>query len=215
MLVVADLAEAIRIAIDAKDKDGNSIAGTSEMTGYAQAVINTLLVAPINHAIPGDVTGDTTAGAPLQNGAATNGIVGPLSSGVWQSALSSSFPTANPANLSVDANGSTGYISSAATSEFAAGTITGSSTATPLSPGILAAGAGANGTIEGLSGAAWAAAVMPPGADPVLTQKIYDAISDYVEANAECEYLVGSVTGTTPAASGPLQAGVALLGTIS
>lgn len=214
MLNENDLADIINNAIAATDKDNNPISTTAEMMTYSSAIITTFQSAMTTHLV-GTVTGVTTAGAPLANGAAMNGLLLNFLSATWLGVMTSGFPTANPANLNSEASASTGYISGAAMINFASGTITGTCTSTPVAPGPLVAGAGTMGTVDDLMGSDWASAVIPPMGDSVLTENIYNAIVNYINTNAEVEYITGSVTGTCPPAAGPLAAGTAIGGLIS
>lgn len=212
MLNVDNLAKEINKAIDAKDKDGNPQPVTPEQKAYAKAVIDTYKAASTAHAL---VTADTVAAAPITNGAAENGLLVGFTQGPWIAATSAGFPGSNPAMLAVEASGSVAYLLGASKINFEAGNIQGVSTATPTSPGPLAAGLGVDGKVIGIDGAPWASSVMPPGGDPGLAKKIYDAITKYIKDNAEIAYASGSVNGTCPAVSGPLTLGVAVGGVIT
>lgn len=212
-LVKADLALAINDAIAATDKDGNPIAVTSQMEAYADAIITTLTAGLVNHAIPGSVLGVTSPGSPLSNGSALAGLLTALIPATWSGVMQAAIPDAT--SLSQEASASTGYLMSSALVNFAAGNIKGTCTNTPVAPGPLANGEGADGEISGIAGAAWASAVMPPTGDPTLTQAIYNAICDYVTSNAAATYAAGTVQGVCPPGGGPLSAGVALAGTLA
>jgi hypothetical protein len=205
------LAEEINKAIGATDKDGQPIEITDEMKAYAQAVINTLQAGIVTHAL---VTGDTVAGAPLVNGAASDGIVLGLLPPLWQGVMTSAIPDADPAALLNDAANSTTYLTANTKITFSAGQITGTASSTPTAPGPLLLGAGNGGIVEGLSGEDWANAAAPPDADQDLTNKIYTAIVKYIENNAEVTYPPGTVQGVCPPASGPLAGGFATGGFI-
>jgi hypothetical protein len=211
---ISDLADVINLAIGATDKDGVPISVTPEMEKYAEAVITTLQAGLVNHAT-GTVNGVTAPGAPLALGAALGGLISNLLPTTWMGVMSAAIPLANPAQLLQDATQSTTYLTASSLVNFLPGAITGTCTNTPVSPGPLTNGAGSAGLIVGLAGAPWAAAVMPPGGNPILTQNIYNAIAGYILANAECEYLTGSVVGVCPAAGGPLTAGTGLNGTVA
>lgn len=216
MLDATKLAEEINKAIGASDCNGKKIKVTEEMKTYAKAVL-TIMQATTAH-LPGTVTGVTAPGAPLANGAASNGMIVGLSPGPWQGVMSAGFAKSNPGALSKEATASTGYISGAAKINFAAGNIVGTCTNVgPPSPapGPLAAGAGTDGTIDSLDGTAWAQVVMPPLGNPALAAKIYKAIVKYVNENAEVTYAPGSVVGVCPPGGGPLSAGAATGGVIS
>jgi hypothetical protein len=99
---------------------------------------------------------------------------------------------------------------------FASGDITGTCTNTPLSPGPLAGGAGANGKISGLSGSTLAtlvqAAVGYPNVSAPLTA-FCTAICNYIMANAVVSYT--TVTGLCPTGGGPLSLGTGIGGTVA
>lgn len=213
MLKSSELAKRINTALGATDKDGLPIAVTAEMETYAKAVL-TLKLATTAHA-PGTVTGTTAPGAPLVNGAAMNGLLVGFVPAPWLGELTSGFPTADPSALAKDATLSVGYINGAAKINFQAGNITGTCTNTAEAPGPLAAGAGTGGTIDELNGSDWAKIVLPPLGDPAMAERVYQAISDYINEEAEVTYASGTVTGTCPPASGTLQAGTAAGGTIT
>lgn len=213
-LNINDLADVMNAALAVLDKDGAPIATTDQMKTYAEAVITTLQTGIVSH-ITGTVNGVTAPGSPLVAGAALGGLVANLLPTTWASIVSGGNPLANPAMLVTDSTQSTAYLTSSCLVNFIAGTITGTCTNTPVSPGPLAAGAGTGGLILGLVGAAWAAAVMPPSGNPILTQNLYNAIAGYIMTNAEVEYASGGIIGTCPAGGGPLVAGTGVGGTIT
>lgn len=212
-LVKADLAAAINDAIAAKDKDGNSISVTPQMEAYADAIITTITAGLVNHAIPGSVVGVTSPGSPLSNGAALAGLLSALIPATWSGVMQSAIPDATA--LTQEASASTSYLMSSSLVNFEPGTVKGSCTNTPTSPGPLANGEGEGGKIAGIAGPAWASAVMPPDGDPTLTQAIYNAICSYLIDNAEASYAANTVQGVCPPGGGPLSAGVAAGGTVA
>lgn len=211
-LNVDDLAEVIKDAIGATDKDGNPIEVTSEMKAYSEAIISTLTASNFSHT---SVTGNTTAASPLQNGAAQGGLFNSLSSSIWLDKMTSGFPDAESDALSEEADSSTSYLQGAALINFEAGEITGQCTSTAEAPGPLVNGAGQGGEISGIEGAAWASVVNPPTGDPEFSEKLYKAITNYIKENTEATYAPNSVTGVCPSSSGPLQGGVGVGGIIS
>lgn len=214
MLVPADLASAIRVAIGATDKDGNPITTTPEMLAYANAIIDTLSAGSLDNAT-GSVTGTGIPLSPLVNGAASGGLL-TLSSGPWSAALSSGFPSADPGKLSAETGVSVPFVESNSQIDFPSGTITGTCTATPATPGILAGGAGAGGQLSGLDGDAWATAVVGSQGLSVnaLAKAIYNAIVSYLSSNAEGTYASGQVTGTFGIGGGPMMAGTGVGGSV-
>ena len=208
-LVVNDLADAINKAIGAKDANGQATPTTPQMKAYAQAIIDTIKAGLINRV--------GAPGAPLSNGTATGGLILGLVPAIWIGDIVSGSPTAKPAAIADEATASTSYLMASSLINFQTGNIKGSCTATPTSPGILAAGNGAEGKIEGLDGSAWANAVVgvTPGANPDLTTKIYKAVVDYLKSKATATYASGTIVGTFSAGGGPLIAGAGIGGTIS
>jgi hypothetical protein len=136
---------------------------------------------------------------------------------VWTAALMAGFPTAMPGKLSSDGTASTGYLMSSGKVEFASGNINGVSTATPITPGTLTLGMGTGGEVKSLDGDAWAADVTGAQGVPStdIAKAIYNAIADYVMANAEAMYAPGTVNGIFSPGGGPMSAGMAAGGTIS
>lgn len=213
-LVVADLASAINTALGPPtDKDGNPIAVTSEMMGYANAVVTTLKAGTFTHAV-GTVLGVGAPGAPITGGTALLGIIAGVSAGTWSGILASAFPGAT--TTATEAGASTGYIMASGKVNFASGDITGTCTATPLSPGILAAGAGSGGLVAALVGSAWASAVLAAiGSPGPLAAPVYTAVANYIIANAACSYATGTVVGVFAATGGPMTAGAGTAGLIA
>jgi len=210
-LVVSDLASAILSALGPPtDKDGHPISVTTEMTKYAQAVVDTLHAGIVANA-PGTVVATGAPGAPITLGAATGGLISALLPTTWLADLTSGFAGADSSQLSAEANASTTYLMASGKVSFAVGDITGNCTATPLSGGPLAAGAGSGGLVAGLVGSAWATTVSTgPLASPV-----YTAVAGYIMANARCAYATGKVVGAFPPTGGPMTLGAGTAGTIA
>lgn len=223
MMSVGDLADAINAALGPPtDKDGNPIATTAEMTGYAQTVHDSLASASFAH-IVGTVTGtaqpvDTDPGMPpgkLTNGTAINGALVGLMSGPWAAGLAAAFPGAPL--TAAEAGASTGYLSASGKVGFASGKISGVATASTTAAGILANGAGADGKIAALVGSAWAAAVLSALGVPAgpLAAPVYTAVAGYIMAHADFSYSAGQVVGTFPIGAGALVAGAGAGGAIA
>lgn len=215
-LVIADLAQVILQALGPpNDKNGAPITVTPEMTGYATAVIDAHQAAVVANA-SGTVVAAGTPSSPITGGAATGGLITTLSSTIWASELSSSFPGADSSKLTAEAGASTTYIKGAAAVSFAPGGITGTCTASPVSPGPLANGAGAGGKIAGLSGSAWSAAVLAAlGSPGPLASAVYTAVAGYLMTNAVVAYASAKVTGAFSAGGGAMTAGTGIAGTIA
>lgn len=214
MLVIDELASKINDAIAAKDKDGNPIAVTPAMKTYANAIITTLKAGIVNN-VPGTVTSTGAPGAPIPDGAASGGLVSALIPATWVGVMVSGNPTSNPATLLNEATISTGYLMSSSLIAFQVGGITGTCTATPVAPGILAAGAGTGGKLSGIDGSAWDAALAAVTQGGPLGKPIYTAIADYVKDKIEATYLTGTVVGAFAIGGGPLIAGAGIGGTLA
>lgn len=210
MLEVNALAEIINQAIGATDKNGLPIKVTEEMKSYAKAII-TITQASIAHTT-GTVTGKTAPGAPLTDGEALNGTLIGFVPQPWIAEMTKGFPSGPEAMK--EAVASVSYLNGAAKINFTQGSIVGQCTNTAEVPGPLVAGAGTDGVIEGLSGSDWAKAVVPPIADPALSEKIYTAIVNYIVDNIDISYPPNTVTGVCPPADGTLEAGTAAGGII-
>lgn len=209
-LDIDSIAEAMNKAIGATDKDGKPIEVSAEMKAYAKAVVNTLKASTFTHLV-GTVTGTTAPGAPLANGAASNGTFLTVPTPVWLAAMTEVF--AGP-DTAIHAAASTTYLQTASKINFTAGNIIGQCTSTPVAPGPLVNGAGQKGTIDSLTGSDWASLVTPPLGDPSLAADIYDAIIKQIKSDAEAKYNNNTVNGTCPAAGGPLTAGVGIGGIV-
>jgi hypothetical protein len=218
-LVVDDLAQALFDSLSNKtDKDGNEPALTDEAKGYARGFINALKDAKSIHA-PGTITGTAPPGGSLSNGLALPvGTMVPLVPATMTAEIvtSGQFPLADVQTITDENNAVIGiHFTGVAKTSFESGSITGTCTATAISPGILAAGEGADGKIELCDGAVLAALVTSTigytGPDMI---PFYTALCDYVKNNAEITYASGKVTGTFSAGGGPLVAGAGLDGEI-
>jgi hypothetical protein len=215
-LVVSDLADAINAAMDVKDKDGNPIVTTSQMTAYAQAVIDTLIAGSVSNSTGTVLATALPVPGPVILGSASNGTM-TLSSSVWSADLSSGFPTSDSGKLSSEASASVGYLTANGSISFPLNSINGLSTATPITPGTLTAGMGSGGQISGLVGEDWAGVVTGSQglSNTDIAKNIYNAISNYIIANALVDYAVGNVNGSFAPGGGLLIAGMGSNGTIS
>ena len=215
MLDIDELADEIKAALGSPvDKDGNVVATTNEMKAFARAVINTLKAGLVANA-PGTINGSAAPGGPLLAGVGVGGLVSGLAVPTWLAELTSAFPSADAGQLSAEAAASTGYLMASSLVTFAAGKITGQCTASPVSPGPLVNGAGMDGTIGGLVGVAWAAAVTAAiGGGGPLAGDVYSAAADHIMNKAICAYTANTVVGSFAAGGGPLIGGTGLNGTI-
>lgn len=93
--------------------------------------------------------------------------------------------------------------------------VTGNCTNSPSSPGPLTGGAASNGTLVGLTGAGAVGAVSAAiGGGPDML-KHYDALINYINANAKATYAANSIVGVCPPGGGPLTGGSGIGGTIA
>jgi hypothetical protein len=183
---------------------------TDYTTAYAEGLIASLTAATFAHAL---VTGGApSSGGSLISGAASGGIL-TISSSPMEAITSSQFSTSP--QITTENQALITYIGTA-TVVFSAGNIIGSCTNTPTSPGALAAGAGTNGTLTGITGAGAYSAVQAawPQIGP-LGSDFYDALINYILANAVCSYAPGSVTAVCPAGGGAITGGVGVGGIIT
>jgi hypothetical protein len=179
---------------------------TPALTNYAKGYIAMLQGAIVAAPLPTGL-GSAPPGGPVAGGALTGGkflaVVSATMAGI---ASEGAVPTALP-GLLLECSAIAAYLMSAALINFSAGTVVGNSTATPTSPGPLAAGGASGGAISGLSGSSLAslvsAATLQSG--PLQTG-FYSALCDYTMSAGLAAFPTGLVQGVcTP--SGQLTAG--------
>lgn len=213
MLDATALALKIHDALGQKtDGNGAPTKVSKETQEYASGIVAALKAAIFNH-LPGTVNGITAPGSPLSLGSAVGGVV-VIQPTPMIAKTSNGFAPPGP-QLIAENTAVIQYIGTGLVS-FAAGSITGTCTNTPVTPGPLILGAGSMGTLVGLTGAGCTAAVIAAigvGGPDML--KHYTALIDYVLANAEGSYATESVIGTCPTAGGPLTLGAGTGGTFS
>lgn len=213
MLNKINFANALYKAFGSTEGPNGPTPTSNEALKYAEGIIEVLKAGTVSHS-SGEVTGQTTAGAPLTNGATTGGE-GDFTPQKLISLTSGSFSPLGPL-LSVENEAIVEYLTDSIEIEFPAGTITGICGSTATSPGPLVNGAGSGGKVAGLSGADAADFVAAQtgmsGPDMVT---FYTALVNYIMENAEVSYLAGTVTGTCPAVAGPLSNGAASGGKIT
>ena len=211
MLVASDLADLMKDALGFGDFDTSD-----ENLGFAEAIVEHLQTAVVNH-LPGSILGI----APPSGGPLTNGEAVPVPGNILL------VPADLVAGLSAKLGQSTPEIAGIAEAisehfltagvQFETGDITGTCTNTPASPGALI-GEGTGGKIVFLSGPILAAemadGINQPSVSPELLE-LANAIVDYVGDNAEVSYATGTVTGTAPAGGGPIPDGAGTGGTIA
>lgn len=188
---------------------------SSQMSGLAQDIVDHLMAGSVSHS-PGSVTGDAPpSGGPLLNGAASGGTI-TLSPGDLSSRFASTFGQSTP-EISGMADAISNHLATGLVT-FDIGTISGTCTNTPSTPGVLI-GQGVNGYITGLNGPTLATAISSGiGQGGATTPELLDfssALIDYVMNNAMVTYATGAVTATCSAGGGPIILGAASGGTIS
>lgn len=196
-----------------KDGNGTPTPISDQTLNYAKGIIAALKAAGVSNA-PGTIAGVTAPGAPLSAGAGAGGLMvitpAPMIAKTSQGVPPQALPKINLENVAIVQYIGTGLVT------FSAGSITGTCTNSPSSPGPLASGAGSGGKIIGLTGAGAVAAVSSAtgltGPDMI---KHYTALINYILEEAEVAYPTGSVVGTCPTGGGPLAAGAGTGGTIS
>jgi hypothetical protein len=212
MLNASSLADELRVAI------GFPPPTSPILEGWASAFLNELQSnAIVTNSL---VTGSCPPGGSLGGGASVGGLISGLSGSRLASATASAsaYPSVT-SKLSGYSSQIVLEIMSFGLVSFASGNITGSCTNSPVSPGSLAGGAGANGVISGLSGSRLASAIhntsgYSGSVSPSLL-KFSTAIVDHLQNNGVASYAAGSVTGTCPAGGGSLSGGMASGGKIS
>lgn len=213
MLVPTDLATAIRTAM------GFPVPNSTQLVGWANGVISHLETSGIVNFLPGTITGSTSPGSSLSNGAGSGGIVSGLSGSVMAPlvAADAGYPGVSSI-LQIYCNQIALHVMTGLVT-FDPGNVTGTCTNTPLSPGPLAAGAASNGKLNGLSGPTLAnlihAAVGYPGSVSAKLTQFCTALCNYLMANASITFQTGTVNGLCPPGGGPLSAGTASGGMFS
>lgn len=109
------------------------------------------------------------------------------------------------------------YFKANASIDFSSGKILGTSTALPGPPpvpGLLTNAGGQSGRLTGLSGEAWAKAVIPETADINYSKVLLQVILDTITSDIDLFYNTGSVTGAFAGPNAPLTAGTGAGGKI-
>lgn len=213
MLVPADLADAIRSQM------GFPTPVSMQLTGWATGVISHLTSQGIVNFLPGTITGDTSPGSSLSNGAGSGGVVSGLSGSAMAPLVASDAGYPNVSSVlqtyctQICNHVMTGLVN------IDSGNVSGTCTNTPLSPGPLAAGAAMNGKLTGLSGSALASlihnAVGYPGSVSQPLIQFCTAICNYLMSNSSIAFQTGNVNGLCPVGGGPLDEGLATGGMFS
>ena len=214
MMTAADMADAIRSAM------GFPTPVSAQLQGWAQGVIEEITTSALVNNATGTVSGTAApVPGPLSAGSASGGLISGMSGSSMASKVANyaGYPSAS-AELIAFCTEIVSHITSMGTVDFASGNITGICTNTPITPGTLT-GAGSGGTISGLSGSTLASAVHGsagfPGSTSAKLTQFCTALVNYLIANAEVSYSMGSVVGVCTPGGGPISAGTAIGGTIS
>lgn len=192
---------------------------SDQLTGWGTGVVTHIQTAGLVNNAPGTIVGITAPGAPLSAGAGIGGLITGLVGPALATSICSNSGGTYPSptsQLSAFCAQITLHIMAFGIVSFAPGDITGTCTNTPLTPGPLAGGAGANGKISGLSGSALAALVAPAIGQASASSELTafcTAICDYIMNNAVVSY--STVVGVCPPGGGPLAAGAGIGGTIA
>lgn len=215
-LVEADLATALILSSGLKDKDGNDPISTSMTNAYAEGMITAIKASKAAHA-SGTIQGSGPFGSPLEDGEASNGtIVGLLYAPLF-SKCGPAFAAEGATVSEVEAENQAiiNYLLANIKIKFDPNDITGTVGPPPAAP-ILVGGAGDNGYIYNINGAAAAAFVSSAtGITGVFTETHYTALCDYIKDNTVVKYLSGSVTGSFPSGGGTMSAGTGVDGSFS
>src|SRR5690606_31803064 len=129
----------------------------------------------------------TASGAPLSGGSGIGGTMVITPAAMLAETASGTHPQALP-QVQSENSAIIQYIGTALIN-FAPGSITGTCTNTPTNPGPLAAGAGSNGVLTGITGAGAAAAVASAlgSAGPDMLD-FYTALINYLILNTTASY---------------------------
>lgn len=194
------------------DKDGKPIPATTAMQEYAAGFIAAIKAGTFSN-LPGTIVGVTAAGGPLSAGAGLGGIL-VATPAPWIAKTANGFSPVGPDLAKEHAAVITYVMTNFIT--FAPGKITGTTTNTPVAPGILNNGAGTDGKFLTVNGAACMAAVIAAGvASGPMMVKHYTVLMSYLMEKGVGAYASGSVVGIAPAGGGPLTAGAGTGGTFS
>ena len=212
-LVAADLATAIRTGM------GFPLPNSTQLIGWGTGVVNHIITSGIVANAPGTVLGTAPpAGGPLVSGLASNGLIAGLSGPTLASLIhaSAGFPGSVSTQLTNFSTAVVSHIMTLGRVSFSSGTIVGTCSNTPATPGVLT-GTGSNGLIGSLNGSTLASAVHSavgyPGSTSTELTNFCTSLVNYVMTNARVSYAL--VTGTAPAAGGAIIAGTAAGGTIA
>lgn len=189
------------------DAEGNPLEIPKQIVNRAKGIVEAFKLTTVSHAL---VTANGLPGAPITNGAANGGVLAGLTAGPVNARMGDIPAGMKQSNAALMTYLATGTVT------FDSGSITGTCSATPTSPGPLVAGAGNGGYLVGLTGSACVSALKGQGLKlGPDSEDFYGAIVDYLLENLEVTYAPGSVVGTFPSGGGALIGGLASGGVIS
>lgn len=186
---------------------------TERNKALAKAIVSQLTTLAVVSFAAGSVTGTCPPGGPLSGGAATGGTVSGLSKDKLANDVASSQGGSATANVKTLASGICSHLATASVT-FAAGTVTGVCSNSPLSPGAFV-GQASGGVLSGLSAPALAQLIAQAFGGKV-SQKLLamaGAIVDHAQQKAEA-YFPSGLTGVAPAGGGALAAGLGVFGKV-
>jgi len=189
---------------------------SDKIKNYAAGYVKMLQAGIVINAVPSSVSASAAPpGSSIAGGQSSGGLITALLGPVMAAEAGKGLtPLALP-GLLLECTAIAAYIMASAKVSFAAGMITGKSTATTSSPGPLAAGTGNNGKITGLVGSALASKIKSATTFTGPKQiAFYTALCDFTMASGAVKFPAATVQGTCTSA-GKMTLGVAAGGTIA
>jgi len=188
--------------------------GVSDQTkSYARGIVK-MMQAGIAVFPPGSVTSDPSLNGPVLGGKGKGGKITGLNPLMISAEVVPNWDPVASTNALPEHTAVATYIMGAALLEYARGAVTGESTATASSAGILTLGAAKDGRIKKLDGEAMANAVkLATGLTGPTQKATYTVICDYIMRDARVEFKTNTVTGVYSTA-GTLEGGTAAGGVI-
>ncbi len=208
MLVAMDLANKLHKAVTAPDKDKKNSKITEQTIKFATGVVTMLTSATFSHIL---VTG---------KGAPAGPFLGVAKSGKLLNLIPNGLITNFPPDCNAEFTSSTStilaeYLISKSRIDFTE--VTGSCTATPITPGVLALGTATNGKLSGLDGNELATKIQTTLSmkSTETLKNFYEALCNYIMKNITLNYLPGSINGGFTSGGGELMLGTGIKGVIS
>lgn len=213
VMKVDGLAKVIMESGTNSDSEGKPLIPTSQAINRAKALITVLKASTVTF-LPGTITGDTSSGGPLVDGAGKGGkFLPPLIPAPGAAIFRIGAPDAT-SELEDEMEAFMLYLTTEATFFFKKGSVTGICGSSGTNPGPLV-GEGKPGRITDINGAACTSFLATQGifTGPESINH-YNAIFKYLKLNLELRYSTGEVSGTCPTSSGPLSGGTAAGGKV-